>query len=45
MAFRDQELAQDKPGWTMVRTPFVPLAPTEFTYLDEAHPGVPAPMG
>ena len=45
MAFRDQELAADRPNWTMVRTPFVPLAPTDFTYLDEAHPGVPIPMG
>jgi hypothetical protein len=45
MSFRDQELAENPPGWTHIRTPFVPLAPTDLTYLDEAHPGVPSPSG
>jgi len=44
MAFRDQELAESETGWTMIRTPFVPLAPTDFSYRDEAHGSVPAPM-
>jgi hypothetical protein len=45
MSFRDEELAENPPGWTQFRTPFVPLAPTDVTYLDEAHPVVPPPSG
>jgi len=43
MAYRDQELAE-RPEWMPTRTPFVPLAPMDMTYLDEAHTGAPPPM-
>ena len=45
MSFRDQELAENPPEWTHIRTAFVPLAPTDQAYLDEAHESVPAPSG
>ena len=45
MSFRDRELAENPPGWTHVRTPFVPLVPSDLSYLDESHPRVPPPSG
>jgi hypothetical protein len=45
MAYRDEELSESHSGYRYVRTPFVPLAPDDRAYLDEAHPPVPAPLG
>jgi hypothetical protein len=45
MEFRDQELAAERPHWTMVRTPFVPLLPCDDRHIDQSHPPVPAPLG
>ena len=44
MEFRDRELAAERPEWTMVRTPFVPLLPGDLS-IDSAHSAVPAPFG
>lgn len=45
MAHRDRERLETPSEWAHQRTPFVPLAPTDFTYFDDPHPGTPAPVG
>lgn len=43
MRFRDAELEQAAADISWIRSPFVPLEPTEVHFIDEAHPPVPAP--
>jgi hypothetical protein len=43
MEFRDRELRDERPEWTMVRTPFVPLLPADAVQIDGPHAAVPAP--
>jgi hypothetical protein len=43
MAFRDAELQAEGRVEPRSASTYVPLAPTEIQYVDDAHPAVPAP--
>jgi hypothetical protein len=45
MAYRDEERRELEWEFRGPRSAFVPLAPTDMTYVDAAHPGAPAPAG